>query len=163
MLMLMLNGLRGMALRIAPGWHQASRCCLSLLSLHQAGSVPPPPDADSGAAPVWALSPYTTPCRSRKRYPPPALHLRGGRSSALNFSQHFLREMRMLLAAFAAVLLGACCVEGKVLGVDIGSENIKVTIVQPGRVPISIVTNEMSRRKSPGAVAFHQVSTFMRV
>jgi len=71
--------------------------------------------------------------------------------------------MRMLLAAFAAVLLGACCVEGKVLGVDIGSENIKVTIVQPGRVPISIVTNEMSRRKSPGAVAFHQVSTFMRV
>lgn len=63
----------------------------------------------------------------------------------------------VLLAALAAVILGACVVEGKVLGVDIGSENIKVTIVQPGRVPISIVTNEMSRRKSPGAVAFHQV------
>jgi hypothetical protein len=63
----------------------------------------------------------------------------------------------VLLTALAAVLLGACAVEGKVLGVDIGSENIKVAIVQPGRVPISIVTNEMSRRKSPGAVAFHQV------
>lgn len=48
-------------------------------------------------------------------------------------------------------------VAGKVLGVDLGSENIKVAIVQPGRVPISIVTNEMSRRRSPGAVSFYQV------
>ena len=57
------------------------------------------------------------------------------------------------------VLLSAPLVAGKVLGIDLGSENIKVAIVQPGRVPISIVTNEMSRRKSPGTVCFNGVCT----
>jgi hypoxia up-regulated 1 len=65
--------------------------------------------------------------------------------------------MKCIALAALAMVLGAAVVQSKVLGVDIGSENIKVTLVQPGRVPISIVTNEMSRRKSPGAVAFHQV------
>jgi hypoxia up-regulated 1 len=64
--------------------------------------------------------------------------------------------MRLLMLGgvclcFAALITQA---DAKVLGIDFGSENIKVAIVQPGRVPISVVTNEMSRRKSPGAVGF---------
>mmetsp|Transcript_26557 Transcript_26557/g.57755 ORF Transcript_26557/g.57755 Transcript_26557/m.57755 type:complete len:464 (-) Transcript_26557:607-1998(-) len=59
-----------------------------------------------------------------------------------------------LLSLGALCLCFAGLANAKVLGIDFGSENIKVAIVQPGRVPISIVTNEMSRRKSPGAVGF---------
>ena len=32
---------------------------------------------------------------------------------------------------------------------------MKIALVAPGRTPISIVTNEMSRRKSPAAVCFN--------
>jgi hypoxia up-regulated 1 len=41
-----------------------------------------------------------------------------------------------------------------VLGIDYGSEYVKVSIVAPGRTPISIVINEISKRKSTAAVAF---------
>eukprot|EP00959_Pyramimonas_sp_CCMP1952_P002019 41414-Pyramimonas_sp.AAC.1 len=66
-----------------------------------------------------------------------------------------------LLALGALCLCFAGVANAKVLGIDFGSENIKVAIVQPGRVPISIVTNEMSRRKSPGAVGFVNGERFL--
>lgn len=40
------------------------------------------------------------------------------------------------------------------LGIDYGSEYVKVSIVAPGRTPISIVINEISKRKSTAAVSF---------
>jgi hypoxia up-regulated 1 len=62
---------------------------------------------------------------------------------------------RGFLAA-AAVLLVCCAgsARGAVLGIDYGSEFIKVSIVAPGRTPISIVINEISKRKSTAAVSF---------
>lgn len=41
---------------------------------------------------------------------------------------------------------------GSLMAVDLGSEYLKVCLVKPGRTPISIVVNEMSRRKSPALV-----------
>lgn len=40
------------------------------------------------------------------------------------------------------------------MAIDLGSEFLKISIVKVGRIPISIVNNEMSKRKSPAAVAF---------
>lgn len=45
-------------------------------------------------------------------------------------------------------------VEGAVMAIDLGGEFLKISILKPGRIPISIVTNEMSKRKTPAAVAF---------
>jgi molecular chaperone DnaK (HSP70) len=38
------------------------------------------------------------------------------------------------------------------MAVDLGSEFIKISIVKPGRAPVSIVLNEMSKRKTPAQV-----------
>ncbi|EFN54194.1 hypothetical protein CHLNCDRAFT_17799, partial [Chlorella variabilis] len=43
---------------------------------------------------------------------------------------------------------------GALLAIDLGSEFLKLSIVKPGRIPISIVINEMSKRKTPALVAF---------
>lgn len=48
--------------------------------------------------------------------------------------------MILLLFAFAALVSTA---QAAVLAVDLGSESLKVSIVKPGRTPISIVLNEM--------------------
>ncbi|KAK9811690.1 hypothetical protein WJX72_008444 [[Myrmecia] bisecta] len=40
------------------------------------------------------------------------------------------------------------------MAVDFGSEFIKVSVVKPGRTPISIVNNEMSKRRTSAQVAF---------
>lgn len=59
--------------------------------------------------------------------------------------------------------MGAMCLsiigvlaESAVLSVDLGSEWMKVAVVniKPGQPPISIAINEMSKRKSPSLVAF---------
>jgi hypoxia up-regulated 1 len=42
--------------------------------------------------------------------------------------------------------------QGSLMAIDLGSEYLKVCLVKPGRTPISIVVNEMSRRKSPALV-----------
>ena len=58
---------------------------------------------------------------------------------------------------FLAALAVLCCADAAhsaVLGIDYGSEFIKVSIVAPGRTPISIVINEISKRKSTAAVSF---------
>jgi len=38
------------------------------------------------------------------------------------------------------------------LAIDLGSEYFKVCLIKPGRTPISVVVNEMSKRKSPALV-----------
>lgn len=38
------------------------------------------------------------------------------------------------------------------MSIDLGSEFLKVCLVKPGRTPISIAVNEMSKRKSPALV-----------
>jgi len=63
------------------------------------------------------------------------------------------RAARNILAA-AALLCCAHAAQAAVLGIDYGSEYVKVSIVAPGRTPISIVINEISKRKSTAAVSF---------
>jgi molecular chaperone DnaK (HSP70) len=41
-----------------------------------------------------------------------------------------------------------------VLGIDYGSEWLKIVAVKSGKPMISVVTNEMSKRKAPTMVAF---------
>ena len=56
-----------------------------------------------------------------------------------------------LLALLLALVGGA---SSALLAIDYGSEFIKMALVAPGRTPISIVNNEISKRKSPAAVSF---------
>jgi hypoxia up-regulated 1 len=58
-----------------------------------------------------------------------------------------------LLAAL--VLLAGCLApaRAKIMAVDLGSDFLKVSLVKPGRIPISIVHNEISKRKTAAAVA----------
>ncbi|KAK7306892.1 hypothetical protein VNO77_44852 [Canavalia gladiata] len=48
--------------------------------------------------------------------------------------------------------------QSAVFSVDLGSESVKVAVVnlKPGQSPISIAINEMSKRKSPALVSFHE-------
>jgi hypoxia up-regulated 1 len=41
-----------------------------------------------------------------------------------------------------------------IMAIDLGSEFLKISILKPGKIPISIVNNEISKRKSAAAVAF---------
>jgi len=60
----------------------------------------------------------------------------------------------MRLLALLVVLLSP--VEAALFAVDLGSEYIKVSLIKPGRVPISVVHNELSKRKTIAAVAFRE-------
>eukprot|EP01023_Acetabularia_acetabulum_P001729 TRINITY_DN1067_c1_g1_i1.p1 TRINITY_DN1067_c1_g1~~TRINITY_DN1067_c1_g1_i1.p1 ORF type:complete len:530 (-),score=120.92 TRINITY_DN1067_c1_g1_i1:1759-3348(-) len=42
----------------------------------------------------------------------------------------------------------------QLISVDLGSENLKVALVMAGKVPIQIVTNEMTKRKTAAVVGF---------
>eukprot|EP00232_Nephroselmis_pyriformis_P023456 CAMPEP_0182865414 /NCGR_PEP_ID=MMETSP0034_2-20130328/7674_1 /TAXON_ID=156128 /ORGANISM="Nephroselmis pyriformis, Strain CCMP717" /LENGTH=1056 /DNA_ID=CAMNT_0024997707 /DNA_START=203 /DNA_END=3373 /DNA_ORIENTATION=- len=64
-----------------------------------------------------------------------------------------MAKASMILAlACMVVMLPASM--GALMAIDFGSEFIKVSLVQPGRTPIEIVVNEMSKRKTPAVVAF---------
>ncbi len=56
--------------------------------------------------------------------------------------------------ALLALLAAASGVRGSLIAVDLGSEFLKVSLIKPGRTPIAIVVNEMSKRKSPALVGF---------
>jgi len=61
----------------------------------------------------------------------------------------------MLLAlALLGLLMAASPAGAALMAVDLGADFLKISVVKPGRIPISIVNNEMSKRKSPAAVAF---------
>ena len=64
------------------------------------------------------------------------------------------RSFARWLLALVALFCVASTASAAVLGIDYGSEYVKVSIVAPGRTPISIVINEISKRKSTAAVAF---------
>lgn len=57
-----------------------------------------------------------------------------------------------LIAALALLLVPVC--HGRLMAIDLGGEFLKVSVVAPGRVPISIAINEMSRRKTPVLTGF---------
>lgn len=61
-----------------------------------------------------------------------------------------VQVQRLLAAALLCQLLAACT--ASLMAIDLGSEYLKVCLIKPGRTPISIVVNEMSRRKSPALV-----------
>lgn len=52
------------------------------------------------------------------------------------------------------LLLAPLDAGGALLAIDLGSDFIKAALVKPGRAPVSIVLNEMSKRKTPAQVAF---------
>ncbi|KZV16615.1 heat shock 70 kDa protein 17-like [Dorcoceras hygrometricum] len=47
--------------------------------------------------------------------------------------------------------------ESAVASIDLGSESLKVAVVnlKPGQAPISVAINEMSKRKTPNLISFH--------
>ena len=60
---------------------------------------------------------------------------------------------RSLAAVLAAAFLLAAA-HASMIAVDLGSEFLKVSLIKPGRTPIAIVVNEMSKRKTPALVGF---------
>jgi hypoxia up-regulated 1 len=56
------------------------------------------------------------------------------------------------VAAVACLVLLAHTASAALMSIDLGSEYLKVCLVKPGRTPISIAVNEMSKRKSPALV-----------
>lgn len=68
--------------------------------------------------------------------------------------QQILCAFVMASALFLSILLLAGTASGALFAVDLGSEFVKVALIKLGRVPISVVNNELSKRKTPAAVAF---------
>lgn len=58
---------------------------------------------------------------------------------------------RLLLLA-CLLACSTVAVQGSLVAIDLGSEFLKVCLVKPGRTPISIVVNEMSKRKTPALI-----------
>ncbi|KAH7658646.1 Heat shock protein 70 family protein [Dioscorea alata] len=69
----------------------------------------------------------------------------------------FGAKLGLLFIAVAVGFFFAPIAESAVASIDLGSESLKVAVVnlKPGQSPISIAINEMSKRKSPSIVAFH--------
>lgn len=55
-------------------------------------------------------------------------------------------------------MLAALCgaVQAAIFAMDLGTDFLKVSLIKPGRVPISVVVNEMSKRKSRSTVGIVQ-------
>jgi hypoxia up-regulated 1 len=64
--------------------------------------------------------------------------------------------MAATVAAILVMLLaaGSQPAHAAIFALDLGSEFLKVSLVKPGRTPIAVVTNEMSKRKTPALVGF---------
>lgn len=66
------------------------------------------------------------------------------------------RTTSLVATTIALVLFStAAVVSAAVIGIDYGGEYLKVSLVAPGRVPISIALNEVSKRKTTAAVSFY--------
>eukprot|EP00213_Chloropicon_mariensis_P005713 CAMPEP_0197471714 /NCGR_PEP_ID=MMETSP1309-20131121/2670_1 /TAXON_ID=464262 /ORGANISM="Genus nov. species nov., Strain RCC998" /LENGTH=923 /DNA_ID=CAMNT_0043009637 /DNA_START=74 /DNA_END=2845 /DNA_ORIENTATION=+ len=75
----------------------------------------------------------------------------------LQKKRSFLFSTAAFLIVFAAVgSLNAGLCDAKLLALDMGSDTTKIALVKPGRSPVTLVTNEMSKRKTPTKVAFNQ-------
>ena len=66
----------------------------------------------------------------------------------------WLRMPRLLQVLLAVAAVAQLAAGGPLMAIDFGGEFIKVSVVKPGRTPISIVPNEMSKRRTSAAVAF---------
>jgi hypoxia up-regulated 1 len=64
-----------------------------------------------------------------------------------------MRHNVLIALVSLALLLLAQGALAALMAIDLGSENLKVSIVQPSKIPISIVLNEMSKRKTAASVA----------
>ncbi|EIE21504.1 HSP70-domain-containing protein [Coccomyxa subellipsoidea C-169] len=64
------------------------------------------------------------------------------------------RRRRDWVALVLCILQITAVCAGPLMAVDFGGEFIKVSVVKPGRTPISIVPNEMSKRRTSAQVAF---------
>ena len=62
-----------------------------------------------------------------------------------------LATLSVALCALCALCAGA---HGAVMGIDLGGEFLKASLVAPGRTPIAITLNEVSKRKTTAAVSF---------
>ena len=62
-------------------------------------------------------------------------------------------SLRHILAVIVSLGLLSHSVYAALMAIDLGSENLKISIVKPGKIPISIVINEMSKRKTTAAIA----------
>lgn len=89
---------------------------------------------------------------------------KSSRFSGLYFSSRFFPEHSILyllqkslkMDRFFTILLfllSLCAVQGSVLGIDFGTQFMKIAIVRPGS-PFEIVTDLSSKRKTPSAVIF---------
>mmetsp|Transcript_27424 Transcript_27424/g.69745 ORF Transcript_27424/g.69745 Transcript_27424/m.69745 type:complete len:1029 (-) Transcript_27424:524-3610(-) len=56
--------------------------------------------------------------------------------------------------ALGMLLMGLATAQASIMAIDLGSEYLKVSLIKPGRTPIAIVVNEMSKRKTPALVGF---------
>ncbi|KAL6750263.1 Hsp70 protein-domain-containing protein [Haematococcus lacustris] len=61
--------------------------------------------------------------------------------------------VQLCIAVALLVAVAPVC-QASLMAIDLGSEFLKVSLIKPGRTPISIVTNEMSKRKTPSLVGF---------
>uniref|UniRef100_A0A6N2JZE2 Heat shock 70 kDa protein 17 n=1 Tax=Salix viminalis TaxID=40686 RepID=A0A6N2JZE2_SALVM len=67
-----------------------------------------------------------------------------------------MRLLRLGLSLLIMIVLNSVPSESAVSSIDLGSDWLKVAVVnlKPGQTPISIAINEMSKRKTPALVAF---------
>lgn len=59
------------------------------------------------------------------------------------------------LLPLVGLVLGLMTVEGQILGIDLGSEFMKVALVRPGQ-PFQVITNIHSKRKTPMRLGFYK-------
>ncbi|KAG6768993.1 hypothetical protein POTOM_024608 [Populus tomentosa] len=67
-----------------------------------------------------------------------------------------MRLLRLWLLLLIMIVLNSIPSESAVSSIDLGSDWLKVAVVnlKPGQTPISVAINEMSKRKTPALVAF---------
>jgi len=65
-----------------------------------------------------------------------------------------MRVTGLKLALLVTLALFVGHAGAAIMAIDLGSEYLKISILKPGKIPISVVNNEISKRKSAAAVAF---------
>jgi hypoxia up-regulated 1 len=73
--------------------------------------------------------------------------------SLLENQNQSMMSLRHLVALILFLGVLSHSVSAALMAIDLGSENLKISIVKPGKIPISIVINEMSKRKTTAALA----------
>ena len=61
--------------------------------------------------------------------------------------------MKLLIVFALLLVIAVSCIQAAVIGIDVGTEYIKVGIVKPGS-PIDMVLNEQSKRKTSAFIGY---------